>query len=124
MIIAANSKEEALKQCEEQAEAKASELQAKLGENVLYYVFYIGKEEDGFDFAVAYMKEPNRGAKMSAMDLIYGMQATRAADNIWYACRVQEASDERIEKDDNLYLGLISSIIEEIKFMGVALKKK
>lgn len=124
MIIKAESKSEALEKCKELADLESKTLGEKLNEDVLYYTFFLGMVGDDYDFAIAYMKAPNRGAKLSAMDLIYGMQATRAAENIWYAGRLMESTDERVEKDDDIYMGLMSSIIEQIKFLSVALKKK
>lgn len=129
MKIAANSYDEALKEAELKAEEMAKQLEEREKCSIWFFVFNadddIQDPGEGveYDFAVAYMREPNRGSKMGAMDLIMTAQATKAGENLWYANQLTDATDPRIMKDDNLYIGLMQTLIESVKYKMPHIKK-
>lgn len=123
MIVQAKSKDEAFKIARELASEKANDLELKKKTKVNFYLFIVSVDGEDYDFADAYMTEPNRQSKMGAIDMIYGARPTAAGENLWFANKIEDASDVRIESDDELYMGLIHELFTEVQFKGAALKK-
>jgi hypothetical protein len=130
MKFIATSKEGVFAAVKSHCEQRAEELKAARKKEILYFTFYMGEEPVAdqpdsieYDFALVFMDEPNRAAKMGAMDLIFVAQSTRSAENIWLACKIPGEFDERVEKDDDVYIGLMSEIIDTIRYKVSALKK-
>ena len=130
MIVEARDGKEANELVRAEAARIAKEREGSESTEVLYFAFIVevkAHEKDAniklYDFALAFMKKPNRGALMGAIDLIYAAQATKAADNLWFANAIRDITDPRVDSIDEIYLGLMSALIDEVKYIGASVKK-
>lgn len=118
-------KEFSLEELEVTVEEKRLELKEKLKRNVYSYVIKISDE----DYAVAYVKEPERLVKMRVLDMLATQQGMSAAgDMLLSTSLIPEESDKRIlstsSEYDTLYLTMVTNCIELIQVYADVIKKK
>ena len=106
---------------EKQVEAKRLELMGQLKCQV--HSFIIKVKED--DFAVIFLREPLRITKIRCIDILLSQKTpATAADTLIESCLIAEASDDRLAKDDAIYMTLIMNCMDLIEYYSECFKKK
>jgi len=114
-----------LEALEAKVEEKRLELKEKLKRNVYSYIVKV----DENDYAVGYVKEPERLVKMRVLDMLAMQNGVSAAgDMLLSTSLLVEESDRRIlstdSQFDTLYLTMITNCIELIQVYADVIKKK
>jgi hypothetical protein len=125
--------EEALR-AEQMAEQKAALLTAKYGVKVVPIAFLPEYENDTADkeenpvraeeYLIGFFKEPNRIAKVRALDASEKNGSASAGSLLVEACLIKEESHPLIERHDAYYLGASLAALHFVQFALEQFKKK
>lgn len=123
MSIKPEKKDEVVKSTSEIMEAKALEIQERLGVYKVYPLLFIEKGEE----IKGYFKEPSRQAKIAIMDKSV-MGGYSAVEEILPTVIIKEESDPRIlsekQEHDRIFMGALMAVYDKIKYSTNELKKK
>jgi hypothetical protein len=116
---------ETLDEAQEFANKKAEELTNKFGKKVHPMIFI--QDEDSTDYAIGYLKEPNRMDKIQAMDVAFS-SPMKAGMRILEMGLIKEESDYRFLNDDSAYdainIGAYQKALTIVQFASDLAKKK
>lgn len=113
-----------LEQIELQVEETKQILSKKYNRKVYGYIVNVDDANDDEQYAVIYVKEPERMVKLRVLDLATTQGITTAGDTLLSSCILTEESDKRIQSNDALYITMIMNVMDLVQLYSDVIKKK